>query len=132
MDTTPGIVSSAMSAKDGRTTEVVRARAGASRWASDRGVMLTEPATIIPKTTAAAIRTEKDNARLVDFCIGFFSPPTPALSAPEFNRATLPDPASFLHGGCLQQSQRGTLRSPQFPSRSRSTAMHRSIATGIP
>jgi hypothetical protein len=63
------MVSAAMSANDGRTTELVRVLAGASRWASDLGVRSTELATTIPKMTAAAIRAEKDKARLVVFCM---------------------------------------------------------------
>src|SRR5512138_2631723 len=68
IETTEDIVSSAISAKDGINIEPVRAvRAGASRCASERGVTLTELATTMPKMTAAAIRTEKEMALLVDF-----------------------------------------------------------------
>src|ERR1700674_678310 len=79
METTEGIASSAMSAKDGTITPVVRTRAGVTRWASERGVTLTETATTMPKTTAAAISTEKDKARLVDFCIRVVSPDSRAI-----------------------------------------------------
>src|SRR6266496_4266650 len=67
IETTENIVSSAMSATEGRINEPERARAGASRCASERGVTLTELATTIPKMTAAAMRTENERARLVDF-----------------------------------------------------------------
>src|SRR5687767_3133075 len=76
IETTAGIVSSAMSAKEGSRTEPERARAGASRCASDRGVTLTELATTIPKMTAAAMSTENERARFVDFSMDFlFTPP---------------------------------------------------------
>ena len=70
MDTTEGIASSAMSAKEG-SADGARAgrRRASSRWASDRGVTLTEPATTIPKMTAAAISAENESARFVDFCM---------------------------------------------------------------
>src|SRR4051812_16459997 len=78
METTDGIASSAMSANEGRLRLAARTRpAGASRWASERGVTLTDPATTIPNTTAAAIKTEKDKALLVDFCIRVISPRVP-------------------------------------------------------
>src|SRR5688572_31470712 len=65
-----------MSAKEGSRTEPERARAGASRCASDRGVTLTELATTIPKMTAAAMSTENERARFVDFSMDFlFTPP---------------------------------------------------------
>ncbi len=68
IDTTDGIASCAVSANDGSSTPPVRGREAAgvaSRWASDLGVTLTEEATTMPKTTAAAMRAEKDRARLV-------------------------------------------------------------------
>src|SRR5262245_39989571 len=75
METTEGMAPSAMSANEGTATGEAglagRTRAGASFCASRRGVTLTEPATTIPKITAAAISTEKESACLVDFCIWF-------------------------------------------------------------
>ncbi len=71
METTEGIASWAMSANDGSGAAPVRVRAAgvASRWASERGVMLIELATTMPNTTAAAISAEKESARLVVFSI---------------------------------------------------------------
>ena len=70
IDTTDGIASCAMSAKDGSAAEPTRTLAGgASRWASERGVMLIELATTMPKTTAAAMSAEKERARFVVFSI---------------------------------------------------------------
>ena len=65
IDTTDGIASCAMSANETPPGTIGRACAAgvASRCASERGVMWTEPATTMPNTTAAAIRAEKDRAR---------------------------------------------------------------------
>src|SRR6185369_4020847 len=67
IETTDGMTSWAMSAKDGSSTPPPWGRAAGtvSRWASDLGVTWTEPATTIPKTTAAAIKAEKERARLM-------------------------------------------------------------------
>src|SRR6478672_11990704 len=101
IETTDGIASSAMSANEGRLRLAVRTRpAVASRWASERGVTLTDPATTIPNTTAAAIKTEKDKALLVDLCIRVISPQVPgtgrgtsgATSRPEFEFLSGPHP----------------------------------------
>src|SRR5437879_4183602 len=70
IETTDGIASWAMSAKDRPATGAAacdRAASVASRCASERGVMFTELATTIPKTTAATIRAENERARLVLF-----------------------------------------------------------------
>ncbi len=117
METTEGIASSAMSAKEGSARVAARAGADVSRCASDFGVRSTEPATTIPKMTAAAIRTEKDSARLVDFCIRI----TCSLLEPG------PGPG---------QSEETRHQAVEFrldtASRLYSTAMQRSMATGIP
>src|SRR5215471_15749885 len=73
IETTDGIASWAMSAKEGAPATAACARGvAASRWASERGVMFTELATTIPKTTAAAIRAVRERARFVFFSIRTF------------------------------------------------------------
>ena len=117
METTEDIVWSAMSAKEGRSTEpAVRVGGDVSRCASDFGVRSTELATTIPKITAAAIRTEKESARLVDFCM--------ECSLLLWCRSLVPG-----HGSNAGPGSANSCAAASLPC---STRMHRSMATGIP
>jgi hypothetical protein len=68
METTEGIASSAISAKEGSARVAAR---GGRRLALCLGLwrQIVELATTIPKATAAAMSAENDRARLVDFTI---------------------------------------------------------------